>query len=352
MPKLYHKIKGVGLPPGVLQATEGEQKTTIALFDYNEAAFEEKELSSVEESFTYKETESTSWININGRDIKIIQEINTHFDVHPLVLEDIVNRGQRPKIEDYGSYLFFVLKMISLDQDDNNNEIDSEQIGLILGENFLISFQEKEGDVFDPVRKRIRDGKGRIRKMHADYLTYALMDAIVDHYFIVLEKLGEKIDHLEEELLEELTPEMPLRIHKLKSQIIYMRKQVWPLREVLNNFERSESKLLMKGTRVFLQDVYDHVIQVNDTIEALRDTLSGLHDIYLSNTSNRMNEIMKVLTIFAAIFIPLTFMAGIYGMNFEHMPELKWKYGYFFFLGLMGSVGFGMLFYFKKRKWL
>ncbi len=350
MPKFYRKIQGVGLPPGMLAPVTDDHKTRITLFDYNETTLLEKELNSVEESFDYKDTRTISWINIDGRDLKTIQDINTHFDVHPLVLEDIVNQGQRAKLEDYGSYLFFVLNMIRLDED--NGDIDSEQVGLVLGEHFVLSFQEKEGDVFDPVRKRLRDGKGRIRKMDSDYLAYALIDAIVDHYFIILEQIGGKIDQLEEELLEALEPDMPIRIHQLKSQIIYLRKQIWPLREVLSTFQRLESRLVKKATLVFLQDVYDHAIQVNDTIEALRDTLSGLRDIYLSNTSNRMNEIMKVLTIFAAIFIPLTFMAGIYGMNFEHMPELKWKYGYFFFLGILAIVGLGMLYFFKKRKWL
>lgn len=350
MPKFYKKIKGIGIPPGSLEAVADEQKTTIRLFDYNTKTFQEKVLTTVEESFLLKDTPTVSWIDIDGRDVHIIQEINTHFGVHPLVLEDIVNRGQRPKIEDYDTYLFFVLKMIHFDA--KNNDIDSEQVGLVLGEHFVISFQEREGNIFEPIRVRIREGKGRIRKMGADYLAYALFDAIVDHYFLVLEQLGGEIDQLEEELLEKLEQDMPLRIHKLKSQMIYLRKHIWPLREVLSHFERGDSKLVKKETRIFLRDVYDHTIQINETIEALRETLSGLHDIYLSSISNRMNEIMKILTLFAAIFIPLTFIVGIYGMNFENMPELKMKYGYFILLTVMALLGLGMFFFFKKRKWL
>lgn len=350
MPKFYKKIRGIGIAPGSLETVPDEQKTTIRLFDYSPNALQEKTLITVEESFSLKDTPTISWIDIDGRDVNIIQEINTHFGVHPLVLEDIVNRGQRPKIEDYDTYLFFVLKMIHFDA--KNNDIDSEQIGLVLGENFVISFQEREGDIFEPIRVRIREGKGRIRKMGADYLAYALFDAIVDHYFLVLEQLGGEIDQLEEELLEKLEQDMPLRIHKLKSQMIYLRKHIWPLREVLSHFERGDSQLVKKETRIFLRDVYDHTIQINETIEALRETLSGLHDIYLSSISNRMNEIMKILTLFAAIFIPLTFIVGIYGMNFENMPELKMKYGYFTLLTIMALLGLGMFFFFKKRKWL
>jgi len=351
MLKLYKKAKKVGLPPGTLCPVEGEeQKVNIRIIDYTEKNYDEKELNTIEESYEYKETPTISWINIDGRNVDVIKKIDEHFDVHPLVLEDILSTGQRPKVEDYGDYLFLVLKMIYLDG--GKEDIYSEQISIILGKNFVISFQEKPGDVFDTIRQRIRESRGKIRSMGADYLAYSLLDAIVDHYFVIFEKIGAEIDELEEKILSNIEPDMPVRIHQLKTKIIYLRKQIWPLREVLNMMQRGESKLIKKTTNIYLRDVYDHTIQVNDTIEAFRDALSGLHDIYLSSVSNRMNEIMKVLTIFAAIFIPLTFVAGIYGMNFENMPELKWSGGYFMALGLMLSIGLGMLYLFKRRNWL
>lgn len=349
MPKLYKNVKKVFHPPGTLSVVEGEQKTTIRVIDYTEKDVQEKEINSIEEAYRYRESKTISWINIEGRDVEIIKKIDEHFGIHPLVLEDIVNAGQRPKVEDYGDYLFFVLKMIYFDE--SKKEIYAEQIGIVLGDNFVLSFQEKPGDVFDPIRVRIREAKGRVRHSGVDYLMYALLDAIVDNYFVVLERIGEKIDLLEKELLDEPTSQMPLQIYRLKNEVIFLRKQIWPLREVLSNFQRSESKLINESTGIYLRDVYDHTIQVNDTLEAFRDAISGLHDIYLSSISNRMNEIMKVLTIFAAIFIPLTFIAGVYGMNFEFMPELHWHYGYFIVVGIMFSLGLGMVIYFRKKNW-
>lgn len=350
MPKLYKKTRKVFLPPGTLMASEDVIKAKLHLIDYTEEKFQEKELATTEETFVFRDSNTISWINIDRRDVDVIKKIDEHYGVHPLVLEDILNSGQRPKVEDYGEHLFFVVKMIYFDE--KINDTYAEQIGLILGDNFVLSFQEKDGDVFDPIRLRIREAKGRIRKMGADYLAYSLLDAIVDNYFIVLERIGEKIDLLEKKLLKEADSTMPVQIYKLKSEVIFLRKQIWPLREVLANFQRTESKLIKETTRIYLRDVYDHTIQVNDTLEAFRDAISGLHDIYLSSVSNRMNEIMKVLTIFAAIFIPLTFIAGIYGMNFEFMPELKFKYGYYCAVGFMAFLGIGMAFYFKNKKWL
>jgi magnesium transporter len=350
MPKLYRKVKKVALPPGTLTAVESAAKARIRLMDYTEKNYQEKELSTIEESFGFRDSKTITWINVDGCDVEVIKKIDEHFGIHPLVLEDIVNAGQRPKFEDYGDYLFFVLKMIYFDE--KINDIYSEQVVLVLSKNFVLSFQEKEGDVFDPIRQRIRESKGRIRQMGSDYLAYALLDAIVDHYFVVLERIGEQVDDLEKILLKSLKRSTPADIHKLKTQIIFLRKHIWPLREVIANFQRNESTLIKKSTEVYIRDVYDHTIQVNDTLEAFRDALSGMHDIYLSTISNQMNEVMKVLTMFAAIFIPLTFVAGIYGMNFENMPELKWPYGYFIILGIMLFLGAGMVIYFKNKKWL
>jgi len=345
--------KTAGHIPGELVHV-GERKidkVEISVLDYDDKNFHEKEITNIEETFSFKDTPTVTWVNINGlHELDIIEKIGNNFEMHPLILEDIVNTSQRPKYEDFDKYIFVVLKMLMFD--DAKKEIISEQVSLIFGSNFVISFQERKGDVFNPVRQRIRNDKGRIRKMGADYLAYSLLDAVVDNYFSILERLGEKIEDLEEELLTNPTPQTLKAIHNLKRDTIFLRKSVWPLREVTSGLERNESKLIKKGTHIFLRDVYDHTIQAIDTIETFRDMVSGIFDIYLSSVSNRMNEIMKVLTIFAAIFIPLTFIAGVYGMNFEFMPELKLKWGYFTLLGFMAVVGFGMLFYFRRKKWM
>jgi magnesium transporter len=292
-----------------------------------------------------------TWINIDGlHQIEILEKIGECYGLHPLVLEDILNTDQRPKMEDYGDYIYIVLKM--LDQGNNSNEIVTEQISLILGPNFVFSFQEKEGDVFDPIRERIRNGKGRIRKMGGDYLAYALLDSIVDNYFIILEKLSEKIEYLEEKLITRPTPETLQTIHHIKREMIFLRKAIWPLREVIGGLERNESSLIEESTKIYLRDIYDHTIQTIDTIETFRDMVSGMLDIYLSSVSNRLNSVMKVLTIIATIFMPLTFLAGIYGMNFKYMPELEWRWGYPAIWLIMIGIGIFMLVYFKKKNWL
>jgi len=282
--------------------------------------------------------------------VDIIEKIGNHFNIHPLILEDIVNTGQRPKMEDFIDYIFIVLKMLYYDE--KENETKAEQVSLILGSNFVISFQESEGDVFDTIRKRIRSDRGRIRRMGADYLAYALIDAIVDNYFIILEKLGEKIEDIEDELVTNPAPATLQAIHDLKREMIFLRKSVWPLREVVSRLERWESPLINKSLDIYLRDVYDHTIQVIDSIETFRDMLSGLFDIYLSSVSNRMNEIMKVLTIIATIAIPLTVITGIYGMNFQSMPELQWWWSYPIVLLVMLTLGILMIIYFRRKKWM
>ncbi len=354
MPKLIKKrSKKAGLPPGTLVHI-GEKKAEIpkiTIMDYSEDHFQEKEVKTIEECFLFKETPTVTWINIDGlHQVEILEKLGECYGFHPLVLEDILNTDQRPKIEDYGEYLYIVLKM--LDQSNQSNEILTEQISLILGPSFVISFQEREGDVFDPIRERIRTGKGRIRKMGADYLTYALLDSIVDNYFIVMEKLGEKIEFLEEELVKRPIPETLQTIHHLKREMIFFRKAVWPLREVIGSLERGELPLIKETSRIYLRDVYDHTIQVIDTVETFRDMVSGMLDIYLSSVSNRLNAVMKVLTIIATIFMPLTFIAGIYGMNFKYMPELEWKWGYPMVWLVVIGIGIFMLTYFKRKRWL
>jgi magnesium transporter len=253
-------------------------------------------------------------------------------------------------LEDFGDYIFVVLKTFSYNH--QSDELEPEQISLILGPSFVVSFQEREGDVFNPIRERIRSNKGRIRRMGADYLAYSLLDSIVDHYFIVLEQVGEEVEFLEEELVTNPTPETLQTIHNLKREMLFLRKSVWPLREVIGALERGESSLIKESTGIYLRDVYDHTIQVIDTIETFRDMISGMLDIYLSSVSNRMNEVMKVLTIIATIFIPLTFIAGIYGMNFQYMPELEWRWGYPMVWVVMLAIGVLMLIYFRKKDWL
>jgi len=343
----------VGLPPGTLVhiGEKKMEKTGISIIDYDESQFEEQRVDAIEQCFPFKDKPTVTWINIDGiHEAEIIEKIGKHFEIHPLVLEDIMNSGQQPKAEDLEQYVFVILKMLSYDEE--TKEIKPEQVSLILGPNFVITFQEREGDVFNPIRDRIRKAKGRIRRMKADYLAYRLIDTIVDHYFIVLEKLAERIESLEEELVTNPTPETLQTIHALKRELIFLRRSVWPLREAVISLERGESALIHESTGIYLRDVYDHTIQVIDTVETFRDMVSGMLDVYLSSISNKMNEVMKVLTIIATIFIPLTFVAGVYGMNFKYIPELEWPWGYAACLILMGIIALVMVLYFRRKRWL
>jgi len=353
MQRITKRSRKAGLPPGTLVhiGEKKVEKAKISLIDYDETQFQERQVKTIEECFPFKDTSTVTWINIDGiHEVDIIAKLGTHFGLHPLLLEDILNTEQRPKMEDYGDYIFVVLKMLY--RGEGRNEIEAEQFSLILGSNFVISFQESEGDIFDPVRDRIRKNKGRIRKAGADYLTYALLDAIVDNYFIILENIGENIEDTEQRLAANPTPETLQLIHALKKEMIFLRKSIWPLREVVSGLERCESSLIDESTGAYLRDVYDHTIQVIDTVESFRDMVSGMLDIYLSSISNKMNEVMKVLTIFASIFIPLTFIAGVYGMNFAFMPELTWRWGYPAILVVMTLAGISMLVYFRRKRWL
>ena len=343
----------LGLSPGTLMyvGEKKAEKTRITVIDYDAAGFIEKEVGSVEECFPFKETATVTWINVDGvHDASVIEKLGGRFDIHPLVLEDIMTTTQRPKVEDLGDAVFVVLRMIEYDE--KRSEMAADQLSVILGPNYVLSFQETPGDCLDPVRERIRGGKGRIRRLGPDYLAYALIDAVVDNYFFVLEKLGERIDGLEERLIAEPRRELLHEIHALKREMIDLRKSVWPLREVVSGLERLESPLIKKTTGVFLRDVYDHAIQVIDTVESFREILTSMIETYLSSVSNRMNEVMKVLTIIATIFIPITFLVGVYGMNFEFMPEIKWRWGYALVWAIIIAAVGGMLAYFRKKKWL
>jgi magnesium transporter len=354
MPRLLKKVsKATGLPPGtpVYVGEKRIEKVKITIIDYDELQFQEKEAQTVEECTPFKDTTTVTWINIDGvHQVDLVEKIGQCFGAHPLIIEDILNTEQRPKLDEFPNFIFVELNMLYYDE--KEAETKKEQVSIILGSNFVISFQEREGDVFDSVRERIRKGAGRIRKMGADYLAYSLIDAIVDGYFIVLEELGERIEYLEEDIVTAPTPETLQKLYRLKRELIFLHKSVWPLRDVVNRLERLESPLIRGTTKIYLRDVYDHAFQVIDAVETYRDILSGMFDIYLSSISNRLNAVMKVLTIIATIFIPLTLITGIYGMNFKFMPELESRWGYPIVLLLMLIVGISMLAYFRKKKWL
>ncbi len=357
--RVKKRLKKAGLPPGTLIHI-GEKKVEavkISYLDYEEQNFQEKQVSKIEECFPFKTTPTVTWINIDGlHDVEIIEKLGKQFELHPLILEDVLHTAQRPKYEDFDKYIFVVLRMLRYNE--QIQVVESEQVSLILGTNFVISFQERVGDVFEPIRERLRNAKGRIRKMGPDYLAYALLDAIVDSYFAILEKLGERIESMEEQLVADPKEKTLQLIHNMKREMISLRKSIWPLREVISGLQRSESSLISETTSLYLRDVYDHTIQVIDTVESFRDMVSGMLDIYLSSISNKMNAVMKVLTIIATIFIPLTFIAGIYGMNFNpekspwNMPELNSYWGYPAVCLVMAVVVVIMLIYFRKKKWL
>lgn len=344
--------KKIGQVPGTLIYT-GDKTNSLFIesFDYNQQQVEEKELKQVEEVFDYKSTDSITWINFNGlHHINEIEKIGKHYNIHPLILEDIVNTSQRPKIDEFDDYIFIVLKMLYYE---NNNIVVSEQVSFVLGHNFVLTFQEAEGDVFDAVRDRIRTGKGRIRGLGSDYLLYALIDAVTDHYYSIIETMGEKIENLEDNLFNgQSQNEISVQIQALKREILKIRKAIFPLREIINRIEKTEHKLILDKTLHYYRDIYDHIIQISENIDIYREMIWSLMDMYMTSISNKMNEVMKVLTIIATIFIPLTFIAGIYGMNFDNIPELHYKYSYFILWFVMIVLFIGMIYYFKRKKWL
>jgi len=322
----------------------------VTVFDYDANGLTENELKDVNDCGAYRHTHTSTWINIDGlHDTAVIDCIGKQYDIHPLVLEDIVNTQQRPKVEVYDHYVYVVIKMLEYDY--NQDRVITEQMSFILGKNYVISFQELIGDTFDTVRNRLRNPESRIRKYGSDYLLYALMDRIVDDYFIVMEKLGEQLEEFEEDAYNNPGKSIVGQLNKLRRDTIYVRKSVWPLREMVNHMSNGDIKQIDPKTTVYMRDLYDHTVQVLDTVETYRDIQGGIMDVYLSNLSFRMNEVMKVLTIISTIFIPLNFIAGIYGMNFRFMPELENPYGYYIIMGFMAAVGIAMLIWFKSKKW-
>jgi magnesium transporter len=357
---MHHLSLKTGAPPGTLVylGRETSDQVRITLIEYNEKEFMEMEFFDINECFTHVEEGKVKWINVDGvHNTAIIEQIGKLFNIHPLTLEDVVNTNQRPKFEDFDTYIVSVMKMIFEDmrlKKQIDDAMVSEQLTIILlDNNTVISFQEAEGgDVFDIIRERIRAGKGRVRRAGADYLAYSLIDAVIDSYFVVLEKIGDEVEMLEDELLDTPLPKTLAHLHHLKRQMVHIRKAVWPVRDMINNLERSESDLISQPTTLYLRDAHDHTIRVIDTVETYRDLLSGMMDLYMSNVSNRMNEVMKTLTIITTIFVPLTFIVGVYGMNFDFMPELRLKWGYFGVWGIMITIVVALLIYFRKKKWL
>ncbi|HKB86893.1 MAG TPA: magnesium/cobalt transporter CorA [Ignavibacteriaceae bacterium] len=349
-----------GMPPGSLIFT-GEQKMSsmkITSFDYDEKTFYEREIKTVDELRHFKENGRVSWINICGlHEVDKLSQIGEIFEIHPLILEDILNVNHLPKLEDYDKYLFLVTKMI--DTNKESKELKIEQVSFILsGNNCLLTFQEDEGDVFNLIRERIRSDKGKIRQLGADYLMYRLLDAIVDNYFFVLMDMDEIIENLEDELIYQPVKSTIETIHDLRKKIIKIRRAVTPLRDIIYSIERDRYPYIAKSTYIFLRDLYDHIRQNIETMENYREMLNGMLEIYLSSSGQKLNEVVKVLTIISTIFIPLTFLAGIYGMNFNtsaskwNMPELTWQYGYPVVIIVMLVIAVGMIFFFKKKDWL
>jgi magnesium transporter len=344
------RLDSVRKPPGTLTyvGPDREGEVTIDVIDYNESTISETPVTDVSRCTSYRNSDTVSWINVNGvKDTDLIGRIGSMYGIHPLLLEDIVDTTLRPKVEDLDTYFLVVLKMLSYD-----DGVSVEQVSLVVGERYVLSFQEKEGDVFEEVRERIRKNRGIIRASGSDYLAYSLVDAIVDNYFSVLESISEKIEGVEEAVTDAPSATMSKDLHFLRRELLLLRRSLWPLREAVSTLMRTDSALIEKTTDLYLKDVYDHTVEIIDVIETFREQVHSLMDTYLSSVSNSMNSVMKVLTIIATIFIPLTFLSGIYGMNFLNMPELKWRFGYPVVLAVMGVTGIFMFLYFKRKRWL
>jgi magnesium transporter len=355
--KLFRpKVKPAGLPPGTAIYTgnvkKGE-KVTINLLDYKGHVVNEKEIIDPKECRVFTEKDTISWIDVEGiHDVSLVQSITDSINLHPLVVEDILNVDQRAKMEEYNGYIYLVLKMFHIHKS-NHDEIVPEQVSIILSKNYVVTFQEGvEGDTFQEIRSRIRSNKGIINNMTSDYLVYSIIDSIIDSYFSILEIFGDRIENLEEELVNNPQKRTLTEIYRIKREMLYIRKSIWPLREAISRLERGESELVSRNTHLYLRDVYDHTINVLDTIETYRDMLSGMIDIYLSSISNRLNETMKYLALISTIFIPMTFIASLYGMNVDLIPDHKWALDFWFIMGLMVLIGAGFFVYFKLKKWV
>jgi len=353
-PRLYKRHPAPpGQAPGTLvyDRTPRVDQVSIRIVDYGPDACAMRTTNSVEDTFPLRDSTTVSWIDIEGlHDTELLGRFGTHFGLHPLVLEDILNTHQRPKLEEYDDYLYLVVRMIA--PGTNGSEMHSEQVSIILSKHFVVTFQEVPGDVFDPVRKRLDTGKGKARRLGPDYLVYALIDSIVDNYFLVLEKIAERIEGVEDSITETAQPDDLGRVHELRRELVYMRRNVWPLRDVVIALERSETDLVSDDARVYIRDLHDHVVQVIESTENFRDVLASLQDLYLSSIGQRTNEVIRVLTVISTIFVPLTFLAGVYGMNFDILPELHWRWGYFVFWGVSVALVIALIGFLRSRRWL
>lgn len=346
--------KTVNRSPGTVHYRGRKQSTvtTVEIINYSKQSHQLIETQNVEEAFHFKGKDTVTWINVNGlNNTSQIEKLGVHYGLHPLTMEDILNTNHRPKLDEFDEYLFLVLKMLYFK---NDEELVYEQVSIVAGEGYVLTFQEADGDVFDDLRERIKVGKGRARGMGSDYLMYTIVDAVVDNYLTVIEAFGDKIEDIEDRIFETNTEDHQTAntIQALKREVIKIRRSVFPLREAINRLEKIEHPIIEEKTRNFIRDLYDHIVQVNESIEVYREMVWSLLDMYMTIISNKMNEVMKVLTIIATIFIPLTFIAGIYGMNFDNIPELHYKYSYFILWGVMIFVFLLMLLYFRRKKWL
>jgi magnesium transporter len=348
--------KKAGSAPGTVIYTgdrDSGEPVRVTAFDYDGDRLIEKEGLSPAECGRFLQSESVTWINVDGvHDAKLVQQVCEEFRIHPLTIEDICSIGQRPKIEEYPSYVFIIIEALELRRDGDRQYVIAEQVSIIMGPTFVLTFQEAAGDGWDPVRKRLRAQAGRLRRDGADYLTYALLDAVVDDYFVVIGEIGQEIDGYEDEAFTGVDRSFLQRVHDLKRQLLVFRQAVWPLREVTGHLTHADTDWIKPGTAPFLRDLHDHVTQVIETGEIYRESATALIELYLASSGNRLNEVMKVLTILATIFIPVTFVAGIYGMNFDYMPEIHWRLGYPFSLLSMWCIAAGLVWYFKRQGWL
>lgn len=352
--ELQKNIKKVGQPPGTPLYTGSKKQVATHLYvmSYTTDDFYECEGTDVEKCLSHTLPAGITWINVQGlQNMEVIGQLAKKYDIHPLTIEDILNVQQRPKVDEFSHYKFIILKTLSWKA--KRQQFSTDQLSIILGKEFVLTFQETANPIFDGIIQRLKsDTNQRLRQQGSDYLAYRLMDTIVDYYFIVLEALGNKIDNIEEKIISHPVPQHTKTLYRLKRQMLSLRKSIWPMREVINHLLQVEEKLISSFTRIYLRDLYDHVVQAIDTVETFRDILSNLLDVYLSSLTNKMNEVMKTLTIIATIFIPLTFIASIYGMNFIHMPELHWRNGYYMVLSSMLIIAIGMLIYFRKKQWI
>jgi magnesium transporter len=329
---------------------KGVRPTRITVMDYDAEHLEVQELSQAEDVSRFRERPTVTWIDVTGlKDVEAIEKIGRAYGIHPLVLEDVLNLNQRPKLEIFDDYIFAVFKMVWLKDGEG---LEVEQVSAIFGKGFVITFQEREGDVFDPLRARIANGKGRVRKSGADYLFYAILDIVIDNYFPVVERLEATLEELEDRVLSLTAESVVEEIHDLRRTVLELKRYAGPMREVARMLMDAEEDLISRELHPYLRDLYDHVIRVTESLEILREGLSALREMHLSAVSNRMNEVMKTLTIIATVFMPLTFIVGVYGMNFEHMPELKWRWGYPVVWGVMLITAGFMIRYFRRKKWL